>query len=111
MDFETASSLEPTQTLSLAQSNDVQEYPVKRALFSTTRNLTLFFEDNWGHGDEDVTRISYLAFKGDFMKLNKEPVSFLYEAAANPSDHANIVGTKQGMGSHIGGAGGSGPAF
>jgi len=107
VDFETASSLEPTQTLSIAQSNEVQEYPVKRALFSTTRNITLFFEDNWGHGDEDVTRISYIAFKGDYMRLNKEPVSFLYEAAANPADHKAIVGTQQGMGS-IGGAGGPG---
>jgi hypothetical protein len=106
MDFETASSLDPTQELSLAQSNDIQEYPVKRALFSTTRNLTLFFEDNWGRGEEDVTRLSYLAFKGDFLKLSKEPISFLYEAAANPKDHTTIVGTGQGVGSHIGGAGG-----
>jgi len=108
LDFETASSLSPTQELSIAQSNDVQEYPIKRALFSTTRNLTLFFEDNWGAGEEDVTRITYLAFKGDFMKLSKEPVSFLYEAAANPKDHTNIVGVGQGMGSHIGGTGGPG---
>ncbi|KAF2433278.1 DUF1000-domain-containing protein [Tothia fuscella] len=106
LDFETASSLEPTQALSIAQSNEVQEYPVKRALFSTTRNLTLFFEDNWGQGEEDVTRITYIAFKGDFMKLSKEPISFLYEAAANPSDHKAIVGTKEGMGSQVGGAGG-----
>jgi len=108
IDFETASSLSPTQTLTLAQSNEIQEYPVKRALFSTTRNLTLFFEDNWGHGEEDVTRISYLAFKGDFMKLSKEPISFLYEAAANPRDHANVAGTGLGVGSEIGGAGGRG---
>lgn len=104
IDFETASSLEPTQTLSIAQSNDVQEYPIKRALFSTTRGLTLFFEDNWSGSDEDVTRISYIAFKGDFLKLSKEPISFLYEAAANPSDHKVL--TQQGMGNQIGGAGG-----
>jgi hypothetical protein len=106
LDFETASSLAATQEFSLAQSNDIQEYPVKRALFSTTRNLTLFFEDNWGRGEEDVTRISYLAFKGDFLKLSKEPISFLYEAAANPKDHKAVVGTNIGQGSSIGGAGG-----
>jgi hypothetical protein len=104
LDFETASHLAPTQKIELAQSNEVQDIAVQRAKFSTTRSLTLFFEDNWGHGEEDVTRISYIAFKGDFMQLSKEPVSFLYEAAANPADHQAIVGTKLGGGNNIRGA-------
>jgi hypothetical protein len=65
-----------------------------------TTSLTLFFEDNYGEGDEDVTRIGYLGFKGEFMALNREPVSVLYEAAANPSDHqaiAGLDGLKGGM--------------
>ncbi|KAF9638598.1 putative duf1000 domain-containing protein [Lasiodiplodia theobromae] len=108
LDFGTASDLQPTQTFELSQTNDIQEVPVKRALFNTTRSLTLFFEDNFGQGEEDVTRISYLAFKGEFMKLNKEPVNFLYEAAANPADH-KVKGTSAlGMGSGIGGPGGGG---
>jgi PITH domain len=65
----------------------VQEIPVKRALFNNVSTLTLFFEDNWGEGEEDVTRISYIAFKGEWMKLIKEPVVVTYEAAANPKDH------------------------
>jgi hypothetical protein len=101
LDFSTATELEPTQTFELAQTNDVQEHGVKRALFNATRNLTLFFEDNFGDGEEDETVVNYLAFKGQFMKLNKEPVNFLYEAAANPADHKNIVGTEHGMGSRI----------
>ena len=101
IDFEAASDTKPTQVLSVSQTSDVQEIPVKRAHFSTTRSLALFFEDNWGEGEEDVTRISYLAFKGDFMKLNKEPVSVLYEAAANPADHKAIVGTGVGVGRSI----------
>ncbi|KAF2750392.1 DUF1000-domain-containing protein [Sporormia fimetaria CBS 119925] len=101
MDFDTASEKKPTQELSVAQTSEVQEIPVKRALFNTTRSLALFFEDNWSGGDEDVTRISYLAFKGDYMKLNKEPVSVLYEAAANPQDHKAIVGTGLGVGRQI----------
>jgi len=92
LDFSTASELKPTQTLELAQSNEIQEHPVKRALFNTTRSLSLFFPDNWSDGEEEVTRVSYLAFKGEFMKLNKEPVSFLYEAAANPKDHTVMQG-------------------
>ncbi|KAK7514472.1 PITH domain-containing protein [Phyllosticta citriasiana] len=91
LDFSTASDLAPTQALELSQTNEVQDLPVKRALFNTTRSLTLFFEDNFGDGDEDVTRVSYLAFKGEFMRLNKEPVK----------------GTASlGMGSGIGGPGG-----
>lgn len=101
MDFETASEKKPTQTLEVSQTNDVQEIPVKRAYFNTTRSLALFFEDNWSGGDEDETIITYLAFKGDFMKLNKEPVSVLYESAANPADHKNIVGIGQGVGRSI----------
>jgi len=79
----------------------VQEIPVRRALFNTTRCLALFFEDNWSNGEEDETRISYLGFKGDFMKLSKEPINFLYEAAANPGDHKKIVGTDEAMGTQI----------
>ncbi|CAE7201204.1 hypothetical protein P3342_010597 [Pyrenophora teres f. teres] len=101
LDFETASEKEPTQVLEISQTSEVQEIPVKRAKFGTTRSLALFFEDNWSNGEEDETRISYLAFKGDFMKLNKEAVSVLYEAAANPSDHKNIVGIGQGVGRSV----------
>ncbi|KAL5117863.1 hypothetical protein ACEQ8H_004181 [Pleosporales sp. CAS-2024a] len=99
LDFDTAADTHPTQTLHLAQTNDVQEIPVKRALFNTTRSLALFFEDNWSGGDDDVTRLTYLAFKGDFMRLNTEPVSVLYEAAANPADHKSMVGVGEGVGS------------
>lgn len=101
MDFHTASEKPPTQTLSVSQTSVVQEIPVKRAFFNTTRSLALFIEDNWSGGDEDETRISYLGFKGDFMQLSKEPISFLYEAAANPSDHKSIVGTAEGVGRSV----------
>ena len=102
LDFATASDLEATQKFDLAQTSDIQEHSVKRVLFNTTRSLSLFFEDNFGDGDEDVTRISYIAFKGEFMKLSKEPVSFLYEAAANPSDHVALPGIKGTMQPGIG---------
>ncbi|CAK1355269.1 PITH domain-containing protein 1 [Cercospora beticola] len=106
LDFSTAADLPPTQTLELAQSNDVQEVPVKRALFNTVRSLDLFFQDNWGRGDEDETRVDYLGFKGEWMKLSREPVNFLYEAAANPNDHKLPSGVGERLGSDIGGAGG-----
>lgn len=106
LDFPTAADLTPTQTLSLAQSNEIQEVPIKRALFNTVTSLDLFFEDNWGAGEEEVTRLSYLGFKGEWMRLNREPVSFLYEAAANPKDHTLPAGVGERVGRGIGGAGG-----
>ncbi|KXT03986.1 hypothetical protein AC578_9249 [Pseudocercospora eumusae] len=106
LDFSTAAELEPTQKVELSQTNDVQEVPVKRALFNSVRSLDLFFEENWGRGEEDETRLSYLGFKGEWMKLSREPVNFLYEAAAKPSDHKLAPGVRDATGSHIGGAGG-----
>ena len=98
MDFDAASELSPTQTLTLSRTSEVQDVPVKRALFGNTYSLTLFIEDNYG---TDATEIFYLGFKGNFTPLNREPVEVLYEKAANPRDHAPIVG--------VGGMAASGP--
>lgn len=105
LDFEMAEELEPTQTLELAQTADVQEVPVKRALFARVQRLALFFEDNFGDGDEDVTRLTYLGFKGEWTALGRAPSQILYEAAPNPNDHA-LKGTGvNALGSGIGGRG------
>lgn len=86
----------------------MQELPVKRAKFSAVRRLSLFFPDNFGDGDEDVTRLGYVGFRGEWMPLGRAPANILYEAAANPSDH-QVKGTNVNtMGSHIGGGGGGG---
>ena len=95
LDFSAASDLTPVQTLTLplvpaGSADDTVEIPVKRALFNNVHSLSLFFDENHG-GEDDVTRINYLGFKGDFTKLGTEPVSVLYEAAANPRDHKSIV--------------------
>jgi hypothetical protein len=77
----------------------------RRARFNAVRRLTLFFPDNFGDGDEDVTRISYIGFKGEWMQLGRAPANIIYEAAANPGDH-KIKGTSVNqMGSGIGGRG------
>ncbi|KAF1356691.1 PITH domain-containing protein, partial [Delphinella strobiligena] len=101
LDFESASTLTPTQTISLSQTSEIQDVPVKRALFNTVRSLTLFFQDNWGAWEEDETRIAYLGFKGEWMQLSREPINFLYEAAANPGDHKMVAGVKGGVGSQL----------
>lgn len=105
VDFGTAEEQEGTQEFELSQTSDVQELPVKRARFGKVQRLTLFFPDNFSDGEEDVTRITYLGFKGEWMQLGRAPANILYEAAANPSDHA-VKGTSVNqMGSHIGGRG------
>lgn len=94
LDFSSASDTPAVQTLELPippPGSDVMEFPVKRALFNNVHSITLFIEDNNSDGDEDVTTLSYLGFKGDFMQLRKEAVVAFYEAAANPADHKNLV--------------------
>ncbi|KAJ5248722.1 hypothetical protein N7468_000173 [Penicillium chermesinum] len=103
LDFSTASELSPTQTIEIPQpvvGADVFELPLNRAHWNTTTSITLFFEDNWSDGEDDVTKVGYVGFKGQFMALNREPVSFLYEAAANPNDHVAIPGVS-GVGGRI----------
>lgn len=79
---------------------DVFELPLNRAHWNATTSITLFFEDNWSDGEKEVTKVGYIGLKGQFMALNREPVSFLYEAAANPGDHVAIPGVS-GVGGRI----------
>ncbi|KAM6476548.1 translation protein [Trichoderma sp. SZMC 28011] len=105
IDFAAAEEASPVQTLELSQTSDIQEIPVKRSLFGSVHRLVLFFVDNFGEGDEDVSRISYLGFKGEWTRLGKAPTNILYEAAAQPGDH-QVKGTSVNeMGSGIGGRG------
>ncbi|ODA82538.1 hypothetical protein RJ55_01045 [Drechmeria coniospora] len=105
LDFSSAEEMEPVQKLELSQTSDVQEIPVKRALFGKVQQLGLFFVDNFGGGEEEVSRISYVGFKGEWTRLGKAPTNILYEAAAQPGDH-KIKGTSiNEMGSGIGGRG------
>ncbi|TQS35574.1 hypothetical protein Golomagni_04003 [Golovinomyces magnicellulatus] len=100
LDFSSASDLSPIQEIKLPQSSEVQDIQVKRALFGKVQNLTLFIEDNYG---DNTTNISYLGFKGSWMQVGRAPTNILYEAAANPRDHA-IKGThSKKMGSNVGG--------
>ncbi|KAI1173185.1 PITH domain-containing protein [Nemania sp. FL0916] len=103
LDFESADDLAPVQEFELSQTSEVQELPVKRALFGKVQRLTLFFVDNFGSparqdsdsdedSDEDsemeVSRLTYLGFKGEWMQLGRAPAQILYESAPNPNDHA-----------------------
>ncbi|KAL7808331.1 60S ribosomal protein L3 [Trichoderma aethiopicum] len=105
MDFSAAEEETPVQVIELSQTSEVQEIPVKRALFGSVQRLVLFFVDNFSDGEEDVSRISYLGFKGEWTRLGKAPTNIIYEAAAQPGDH-KVKGTSVNeMGSGIGGRG------
>lgn len=83
----------------------MQEIPVRRALFGKVQRLVLFFADNFSDGEEDVTQISYVGFKGEWTKLGKAPANIIYEAAAQPGDHTLKGTSVNQMGSGIGGRG------
>lgn len=96
------------QKLELSQTSEVQEVPVKRALFGKVQRLGLFFVDNFGGGDEDQSRVCYLGFRGEWTRLGRAPESILYEAAPQPGDH-RVKGTSVNqMRSNIGGGRGHG---
>ena len=44
-----------------------------------------------------MRRLYWLGFKGEFSELKDEPIEFVYEAQANPADHAKVRGTESGM--------------
>ncbi|KAG6010987.1 hypothetical protein E4U21_000014 [Claviceps maximensis] len=92
LDFSTAEDLDPVQRIELSQTSEVQEIPVRRALFGNVQRLVLFFVDNFGDGDEEVSRLSYLGFRGEWTRLGRAPANILYEAAPQPGDHA-VKGT------------------
>ncbi|KAI5301389.1 hypothetical protein KEM56_001782 [Ascosphaera pollenicola] len=99
IDFSIASELQATQEIEVPPiptgSPQVLELPLKRAHFNSTTSVTLFFQDNQSGGDSDVTCIHYIGFKGDFTPLNREPVTVMYESAANPKDHKIIQGLEK----------------
>ncbi|KAI0392515.1 translation protein [Xylariaceae sp. FL0594] len=110
LDFDAVhDDMKPTQELQPGRSSEIQEIPVKRALFNNVHHLTLFFPDNFGSAgagnagsdnssqddsdDEDFvpTRLTYLGFKGEWSQQGRAPVLITYEAAANPSDHKTLT--------------------
>ena len=62
-----------------AHLTDVVEYSVKRVNFNNVRNITLYVENNWSDGDEEVSRLWYLGFKGEWTELKDVPLVAVYE--------------------------------
>ncbi|KAK9237420.1 galactose-binding domain-like protein [Lipomyces kononenkoae] len=69
-------------------TSEIVEYHLKRAIFSNVQSICLFILDNHG---EDTTKITYIGLRGEWKEFSRDPVITIYEAAANPSDHKNLV--------------------
>lgn len=91
VDFEAAEDAPAEQEFELSQTSEVQDLPVKRAKFGKVQRLALFFPDNFGDGDEDVTRISYLGFKGEWMQLGRAPANILVSDCPHHQALANSI--------------------
>ncbi|KAI5480900.1 hypothetical protein MNV49_006709 [Pseudohyphozyma bogoriensis] len=99
LDFDEAGSTEATQTIDIPVSREAVEYALRPAKFPAVQHLTLFFPSNNG---EDTSRISFVGFKGEYSPLTRDPIITVYEAQANPADHAKIKGLEHGAHSQIG---------
>ncbi|BGP15862.1 hypothetical protein JCM10213_005652 [Rhodosporidiobolus nylandii] len=99
LDFDEASSVDVTQSFDVAVTREVIEFAVRPAKFPSVQSLTLFFPSNHG---EDTTRISFVGFKGEYSPLTRDPIITVYEAQANPADHAKIPGRDTAAGSRLG---------
>jgi len=89
LDFDDVTDKKPVQEFNVVQSREVGEYTVKPAKFSDVTTLTLFFPAAQG---ADSVRIYYLGFLGEWREIKDRPSVILYEAQANPADHAKIKG-------------------
>jgi hypothetical protein len=70
-------------------SEGIVEYAFNRAHFSNVSSITLFIQDNHG---ADTSKLTYIGLRGEYQSpLGRAPVVTLYEAAANPRDHKNVV--------------------
>lgn len=67
VDFDAAESYTPTQEFDLVEgSNEVVEYGTRITKFTSVRNITLFFPENYG---EDTSIIRYIGFKGEWTEV------------------------------------------
>ncbi|TPX49084.1 hypothetical protein SeMB42_g01734 [Synchytrium endobioticum] len=101
VDFDNVDSIQPLQEWELIDTtalalNDtgVPEYPTRMSKFTSVRNISLYISSNYG---DDITRISYIGFKGEWTEFKKDPIITIYEAAPNPTDHVKLKDRVESM--------------
>jgi PITH domain len=95
MDFSTAADLTPVQEWDLVENlNGQMEYPTQVAKFNGVHSIDLYFPANFG---ADSTKITFIAFKGEFSERKRQAVEAVYEARPVPSDHKVPGGETMGQ--------------
>ncbi|KAH3668348.1 hypothetical protein OGAPHI_002102 [Ogataea philodendri] len=74
----------------VAEDTFVEHYLPRRLLTGVT-SLSIFFQNNWADDDDEVLKLYSVELRGEFTPLTKDPVVTLYESAANPADHKNML--------------------
>jgi hypothetical protein len=76
----------------LAQTGEPQDVPLQRAKWTATTSVTLFVEDNFGDGEEEVTRIGYVGLSGAWVKGVREgAVGVVYEAMGSKKTVGGVI--------------------
>ncbi|PRT53590.1 PITH domain-containing protein 1 [Wickerhamiella sorbophila] len=96
LDFTNVADLKEVQKLEhpaetgvgTSQDDGIVEYALNRAQLSNVTSITLHIPSNYG---AETSAMTYIGLRGDFKELNRAPVVTMYEAAANPADHRNIL--------------------
>ncbi|AMD22355.1 HGR016Wp [Eremothecium sinecaudum] len=112
LDFDTINDLKPDSEFEypeglgvhLTSSPDNAELEVKddstfvehflpRHVFQNCQSIAIFVSDNVSGDEDDLTQLCYLELRGESTGLipnNTVPLMAVYEAAANPNDHAKV---------------------
>ncbi|ODQ76948.1 hypothetical protein BABINDRAFT_117370 [Babjeviella inositovora NRRL Y-12698] len=72
------------------------EHFLPRHLFTNVQHLTLFVEDIYDNDEFDTLKVYYVELRGEYTPFTRDPVITMYEAAANPADHKNMLAEESG---------------
>lgn len=99
IDFDNHEDYKYTQRFELNFDNECKlHWKTKQHKFNDLTVLKMLFKNEKYNEDDDDTevRINYIGLKGDYKQpKSRRAVHAIYEAAANPNDHANIAKAKQ----------------
>ncbi len=99
IDFDNHMEYKCNQSIELVFDNECKlHYKTKQHKFNDLTVLKMLFKkDDYDEDDNDTEiRLNYIGLKGDFKgPKSRRAVHTIYEAAANPNDHANIAKARQ----------------
>lgn len=78
------------------------EHHLPRSTFQSVTSLTIFVENNWEDDEDELTKIYYIELRGAFTSpLTRDPIIAIYEAAATPTDHKNLLAQESSHTSNV----------